>query len=136
MTVERWTIEHAMQEDGLHGVDGWRVVRGSEIADDSFSQDEDTARLMADRLNREDAAEVEHWWIVIDDEGGMQARIRPLPAGPRRHGTREIKVAPAAELDRLRSCIAAALERVEVLPSDDGGEAEAILREALDGRPE
>lgn len=44
--------------------------------------------------------------------------------------------ATSAEIRRLRVCIAAALERVEVLPSDDGGEAEAILREALAGRPD
>ncbi len=35
-----------------------------------------------------------------------------------------------AEIRRLRALVAAALERVEVLPSEDGGEAEAILREA------
>jgi hypothetical protein len=52
---ELWTIKHTMQEDGLHGIDGWHVVRGHEVADDSFSQDEDTARLEADRLNREEA---------------------------------------------------------------------------------
>jgi hypothetical protein len=51
---DRWTIASAMQEDGLHGIDGWRVVRGTEVADDSFFADEGSAQEMADRLNRED----------------------------------------------------------------------------------
>lgn len=58
--VPGWEAEPAMQEDGLHGQDGFRVVRRSpmggevEIADDSFYPHHDEAREHADRLNSED----------------------------------------------------------------------------------
>lgn len=49
-----------MQEDGLHGIDGYRVVRGSgadqEVADDSFTTCEFVAADHARELNEEDAA--------------------------------------------------------------------------------
>jgi hypothetical protein len=44
----------AMQEDGLHGVDGYDVWNGDERADDSFFQDRDAAQDMAVSLNAED----------------------------------------------------------------------------------
>ena len=51
-----WEAVPAMQEDGLHGVDGWRVARGTEIADDSFFSYKEDAEHMADTLNKEDEA--------------------------------------------------------------------------------
>lgn len=56
MDTEIWEVRGgAMQEDGLHGIDGYDVWRGDERADDSFYRDREDAQVLADYLNETDA---------------------------------------------------------------------------------
>lgn len=52
--IERCVVTPAVGLDGgIYAVEGWHVVCGSEVVDDSFSSDRDAAQEMADRLNEE-----------------------------------------------------------------------------------